>query len=208
MIGHVISIEGIDGCGKTTLAYNLADALEETIDRRPIVTSAISAGTTHIGESIGRILTASSSALDAEAELLLITAARIQNLREVIIPEVEKGGIVISDRFIDSMYAYQRSRGGRPLSTHYLDKHARKWGLDFPASSYIMLDIRPDHPRLDFDEDNRLERRSMDDWKTIRSILMERTLNHPNSMVIDTVAHDERLTTNVALSHVMRCIRK
>jgi len=96
-----ISLEGIDGSGKTTQARLLAKALgEETVlVREP--------GGTEAGERIRRVLKDPSLELDPLAELLLFCAARAELVGEVLGPAREQGRDVVCDRFSDSSVAYQ-----------------------------------------------------------------------------------------------------
>ncbi|MGC9322376.1 MAG: dTMP kinase [Kosmotogaceae bacterium] len=99
-----VSIEGIDGCGKTTQIKLLAEYLSQlgvefTIVREPGGTSA--------GEEIRQMLLHKDFRLCPESELLLFMAARAQIVREVIRPALESGRLVIADRFMDSSVAYQ-----------------------------------------------------------------------------------------------------
>jgi len=99
-----VSIEGIDGCGKTTQIKLLAEYLSQlgvefTIVREP--------GGTRAGEEIRQILLHKDFKLCAESELLLFLAARAQIVREVVRPALESGRLVIADRFMDSSVAYQ-----------------------------------------------------------------------------------------------------
>ena len=99
-----VSIEGIDGCGKTTQIKLLAEYLSQlgvefTIVREP--------GGTRAGEEIRQILLHKDFLLCAESELLLFLAARAQIVREVVRPALESGRLVIADRFMDSSVAYQ-----------------------------------------------------------------------------------------------------
>jgi dTMP kinase len=96
-----ISLEGIDGSGKTTQAKLLADELgrETVLIREP--------GGTAAGERIRELLKDPAVKLDSLAELLLFCAARAQLVDEVIDPAREAGGDVVCDRFSDSSVAYQ-----------------------------------------------------------------------------------------------------
>jgi dTMP kinase len=104
--GLFITFEGIDGCGKSTLLEELSRWLTERSiphirTREP--------GGTPLGESVRRLLLdpASAGAICAEAEVLLYTASRAQLLQEVIVPALNKGWWVLSDRYIDATLAYQ-----------------------------------------------------------------------------------------------------
>jgi dTMP kinase len=96
-----ISLEGIDGSGKTTQASLLAEALggRTVLVREP--------GGTEAGERIRQVLKDPSLELDPLAELLLFCAARAELVRQVIGPARDQGRDVVCDRFSDSSVAYQ-----------------------------------------------------------------------------------------------------
>jgi dTMP kinase len=105
MRGLLITFEGPEGCGKTTMARWLAGVLQEKglrvlLTREP--------GGTPVGEAIRELLHAHEQAdMTARAEALLFCAARAQLVERVIRPFLMAGGIVISDRYADSTLAYQ-----------------------------------------------------------------------------------------------------
>lgn len=100
-----ITLEGPDGCGKSTQAKLLAEHLsgqgyEVLLTREP--------GGTQIGDQVRHILAALDNAsMYARTEFLLFSASRAQHVHEVIRPHLESGGVVVSDRFYDSSLAYQ-----------------------------------------------------------------------------------------------------
>ena len=103
--GFFLSFEGVDGVGKTTQLERLAARLRAS-GCEPII--AQEPGGTRIGAEIRRILLDARNAdLEPVAELLLYFASRSQNIAEVIRPSLERGKIVISDRFTDATLAYQ-----------------------------------------------------------------------------------------------------
>ena len=103
--GLFITLEGIDGTGKSTQLRLLARHLKK---RGLAVRVTREPGGTRVGERIRRILLASATArLDPLAELALMYAARAQHLQEVIRPALERGEIVLSDRYNDASLAYQ-----------------------------------------------------------------------------------------------------
>ena len=117
MKGIFITIEGIDGCGKSTQCEMLKDYLKESGKDFIFVREP---GGTVIGERIREILLdKKNTQMTARTELLLFEAARAQITDEVIRPALEEGKIVICDRFFDSSSAYQGM--------------ARGMGMDFVA---------------------------------------------------------------------------
>jgi len=113
MKGVFVTFEGIEGSGKSTQIGLLADHL--TASERP-VTLTREPGGTPIGDQVRKILLdPASKGLDPVAELLLYAASRAQHLREVILPALEKGRVVLCDRFSDATLAYQGHGRGLDL---------------------------------------------------------------------------------------------
>ena len=103
--GLFITIEGVDGCGKTTQLERLAARLRE---RGYDVVTTVEPGGTRIGEQIRRILLdAGNQEIVPVTELLLYFASRAQNVAEKIRPALDAGKIVVSDRYTDSTLVYQ-----------------------------------------------------------------------------------------------------
>jgi dTMP kinase len=107
-----ISLEGVDGSGKSTQASLLAEALgpETLLIREP--------GGTDAAERIRELLADPAVELDPFAELLLFSAARADLLARVVRPALESGRTVVADRFADSSVAYQG--GARGLGTSHV----------------------------------------------------------------------------------------
>jgi dTMP kinase len=102
--GIFITLEGVEGSGKTTQAALVADALRKEGCR---VTLTHEPGGTRAGEAIRAIFLDPAVSLDVAAELLLVLADRAQHVREKLKPALAAGEIVISDRYSDSTVAYQ-----------------------------------------------------------------------------------------------------
>lgn len=100
-----ITFEGIEGCGKTTQIRLLKDYLEQ---RGYSVVATREPGGTQIGDSMRTILLDSRNThIDNKTELLLYEASRAQHIKDVIRPALDKGHIVLCDRFTDATLAYQ-----------------------------------------------------------------------------------------------------
>lgn len=103
--GVFITFEGMDGCGKTTQMHRLAARLRA--HGRTVLETAEPGGT-RVGDQIRRILLdAANQDLRPAAELLLYFASRAQNVEELIVPALQAGTVVLSDRFTDSSTVYQ-----------------------------------------------------------------------------------------------------
>ncbi len=128
--GYFITVEGPDGAGKTTQLPHIANWLRE---RDITVLETREPGGTPLGEALrGLLLHGTEEPIVADAELLLIFAARAQHLQQRILPALKQGTWVLCDRFTDASYAYQG--GGRGLGT------ARVQALE----AWLQGDFRPD----------------------------------------------------------------
>ena len=128
--GKFITVEGLEGAGKSTNLKIVGDFLaEEGID----FVSTREPGGTLYGEQMRELLLAHfDEKLDANAELLLVFAARAQHLAQKIIPALERGEWVLCDRFTDATYAYQGA--GRGLGVERVAK----------LESFVQAELRPD----------------------------------------------------------------
>lgn len=135
-----ITLEGIDGCGKSTQLDLLARAL---IGRGLRVTTTREPGGTEIGRHIRAVLMSKSRAgLDAKAEFLLMAADRAQDVAEKIKPALEAGHIVIADRFIDSSVAFQGH--GRGVDLSMVDEVNRFATGGLEPDLTILFDLDPE----------------------------------------------------------------
>ncbi len=136
MRGKFVTIEGLDGCGKSTQLERLAavlraDGLDVIVTREP--------GGTPTGEKIRAVLLDSrTGALSPWAELAMMFAARAQHIHEIILPALNTGKWVLCDRFTDSSEAYQG--GGRKLGSEpVLQLHKTLCGDIQPDMTILMV---------------------------------------------------------------------
>ena len=133
--GLFITLEGVEGAGKTTQVQRLADAIGENVlvTREP--------GGTPISEQIRNIFLTDAD-MSPSTELLLIAAARAQHVTERILPALNAGQIVICDRFSDATVAYQGYRKGIALQQIEKVNHIATGGLS-PDITFL-LDLPPE----------------------------------------------------------------
>ncbi|MFP5382035.1 MAG: dTMP kinase [Gammaproteobacteria bacterium] len=135
--GKFISLEGVDGAGKSTHLGFIADRLrgqgrEVVVTREP--------GGTPLGETLRELLL--HREMDADTELLLMFAARQQHLAEVILPALARGAWVVSDRFTDASYAYQC--GGRGIPAERIAVLETWVQRGFAPDLTLLFDVPPD----------------------------------------------------------------
>jgi dTMP kinase len=149
MRGLFVTFEGIDRSGKTTQAGLLVDALgDEALGvREP--------GGTPAGEKVREILKDPSVSLSPEAEALLFAAARSELVAEVILPALEKGKVVVSDRFLDSSLAYQGGARGLGIEEVERVNHFAVRGLK-PDLTFL-LELSPEAAAARTGENDRFE---------------------------------------------------
>lgn len=117
MNGKFISIEGIEGAGKSTQLSFIRDFLE-TRGKQVVVSRE--PGGTELGEQIRELLLAPrEDGMSEDAELLLMFAARAEHIHQVIKPALERGDWVLCDRFVDATFAYQG--GGRGIDRNRIE---------------------------------------------------------------------------------------
>ena len=137
--GLFITFEGLEGCGKTTQAKMLFDFLIK--QKIPSIYTKEPGGT-KIGDKVRKILLdQKNDGMDYKTEMLLFLASRAENVRLIILPALEEGKIVVSDRFHDSTTAYQGHGRGIDLK---IIKHLNNLvvGKAIPDLTFI-LDIDP-----------------------------------------------------------------
>ncbi len=143
MRGRFITLEGIDGAGKSTHQATIVERLRAT---GKTVISTREPGGTELGEKLRALLL--NEPMHLETEALLMFAARREHIAQVIAPALERGDWVVSDRFTDASYAYQG--GGRGLPAERLAILER----------WVQGDLQPDLTFL-FDRDPAIARQRL-----------------------------------------------
>lgn len=186
MTGRFISLEGLDGAGKSThlawLTAHLADrGIDHLVTREP--------GGTPLGEQLRALLLEQSMHLDTEA--LLMFAARREHLAQVIEPALAAGRWVVCDRFTDATYAYQVGGRGLPLATCEALERAvqgRPGGLVEPELTLLFdVPLAVSRARLaNGRELDRFEREADDFFERVRAAYLARAAAAPQRIrVVD-----------------------
>jgi len=132
--GSFVCIEGLDGCGKTTQAKLLAGRLEETY--RAFYTAEPSDG--KIGSFIRQYCLNAQRRLSSIVEALLFAADRFEHVENVVLPGINEGRLVISDRYVYSSLAYQGAAGLDLSWIEKINEHAIRPDLA------VFIDVSPE----------------------------------------------------------------
>ncbi|GAA1920887.1 hypothetical protein GCM10009837_52620 [Streptomyces durmitorensis] len=191
--GFFIALEGGDGAGKSTQAEALAEWIrakghEVVVTREP--------GATPVGKRLRSILLdVSSAGLSHRAEALLYAADRAEHVDTVVRPALERGAVVISDRYIDSSVAYQGA--GRDLSPTEIARISRWATAGLVPHLTVLLDVSPEAARERFTEaPDRLESEPAEFHTRVRSGFLTLAAADPGRyLVIDAAQEPEAVTT-------------
>ena len=195
MKAKFITLEGIEGSGKTSSLKSITDLLDKKnisyiVTREP--------GGSSIGKELRTILLDPDTEISPEVELMLMLSDRKDHVEKIILPNLEKGYWLISDRFMDSSIAYQG--GGRQLDkkliislTDYLNLPQPDLTLLFDLPVEISLSRVKARGELD-----RFEKEELEFHKRIRNTYLELAKNNSNRIkIIDSSKKIESMLNNV-----------
>ncbi|WP_206308177.1 dTMP kinase [Streptomyces sp. A1277] len=193
--GFFLALEGGDGAGKSTQVEVLAEWIrakghEVVVTREP--------GATPVGKRLRSILLdVSSAGLSNRAEALLYAADRAEHVDSVVRPALERGAIVISDRYIDSSVAYQGA--GRDLAPTEIARISRWATSGLVPHLTVLLDVAPETARERFTEaPDRLESEPPEFHARVRSGFLTLAAADPTRyLVVDAGQDPESITTVV-----------
>lgn len=192
--GVMISLEGGEGAGKSTLLASLRQWLSDELGIEPLMTRE--PGGTVLGEGVrSLVLDADHAGLCAESELLLMFAARAQLVREILIPALDDGRLILCDRFIDASYAYQGGGRGQPVDRIASLEQWATAGLQPDLT--LLLDVPPKLGRERIDgrgERDRIEQEGNAFFERVHDAYRARAAAHPHRFrVLDGRADPEQV---------------
>ena len=195
MRGLFITLEGGDGAGKSTQIRNIESFFDQ---KGLVVVHTREPGGTSISEKLRDILLDSENTeMEDVTEMLIYAAARAQHVREFVMPALEKGQIVICDRFVDSSIAYQAFGRGLGDMVGVVNDYATA-GLAPDITFWMDIDPKAGKERVskmgDFD---RLESEELDfhysvygGYKALAEICPERIKRIDASKSVDEISED------------------
>ena len=182
MPGFFITLEGTEGCGKSTLMGHLTDQLQSAGHK---IVQLREPGGTESGEDIRKILKHGPDNLTPEAELLLMNASRAQLVREVIRPALSEGKVILCDRFYDSTTTYQGY--GRGLNLNLVQSVVDLAVGDTIPDVTFLLEIP-----LDISEERQSNRSGTDRFESSDRAFFERVTAGYKTIAKE---HPERIST-------------
>lgn len=199
MSGYFIAFEGGEGAGKSTQESLLAEALRA---RGLYVVQTREPGGTPAGEAIRHVvLSPEFTGLDMRAEALLFAAARGEHADKVIRPALERGGVVICDRYLDSSVAYQGyARGLGPKRIRELSLWATQ---ELVPDLTIVLDIDPVEGLGRFEERDRLEAEPIDYHQQVRAAFLSMAEEQPDRYLVLNARDDREAIAAAILERVI-----
>ena len=164
-VGVFVCFEGGDGSGKSTQSRVLGEWLEA---EGYVVRLTFEPGDTEVGRILRDIvLNPSTGELSDRTESLLYAADKAEHIRQVVQPALDRGEVVITDRYVDSMLAYQGV--GRPLELAEVE-HVARWAThDLRPHLTVLLDVDPGDGLGRFEGRDRIEAESIEFHRRARA---------------------------------------
>ena len=195
MKAKFITLEGIEGSGKTSSLKSITDLLDKKntsyiVTREP--------GGSSIGKELRAILLDPETEISPEVELMLMLCDRKDHVEKIILPNLEKGNWVVSDRFMDSSIAYQG--GGRQLGKKLIISVAEYLNLPQPDLTLLFdLPVEISLSRVKARGDlDRFEKEEIEFHKRIRNTYLDLATNNSNRIkIIDSSQKIESMLNNV-----------
>ncbi len=207
--GPFITLEGVEGSGKSTQIQHLADALSQAGYR---VLQTREPGGTATAEAIRHILltAASQEPIAPHTEALLILAARSQHVTQLIMPALRQGAVVLCDRFSDSTFAYQGFARGLDLQWLRTANEVTTGGLTPDLTVVLDLPVSVGLARRQADrgEQNRLDRETERFHRKVRRGFLALAAEEPGRIMIVNANRPEQAVRDELTEIVLRWIAR
>jgi len=192
--GVFVCFEGGEGAGKSTQSRALASTLEA---RAYPTVLTFEPGDTAVGKEVRRIvLDPATGELSDRTEVLLYAADKAEHVDTVVLPALERGEVVITDRYVDSTLAYQGA--GRTLAAEEVERVARWATHDLRPHLTVVLDLEPAHGFGRFAERDRIEGESPEFHARVRGAFLAMAAADPDHyLVLDARRPAEDLAAEV-----------
>jgi len=178
--GVFVCFEGGEGSGKSTQSRLLSEALTE---RGMRVLLTFEPGDTGVGKELRRIvLSPETGTLADKTEALLYAADKAEHVETAVLPALERGEVVITDRYVDSMLAYQGA--GRVLNVTEVEEVARWATGDLRPHLTVVLDLEPEHGLGRFTERDRIEGESPEFHQRVRDAFVAMAKDAPDHYLV------------------------
>lgn len=193
--GVFVCFEGGEGGGKSTQSRLLRERLEAA---GCTVVSTFEPGDTAVGKELRRIvLSPETGELADKTEVLLYAADKAEHIETLVQPALDRGEVVITDRYVDSTLAYQGA--GRALELDEVEQVARWATGDLRPHLTVVLDLEPEAGLGRFEERDRIEGESLDFHRRVRASFLDLAARDPQHyLVIDARASIDEIAARVA----------
>jgi dTMP kinase len=202
--GVFVAFEGGDGTGKSTQARALAASLSGAGYRTALT---FEPGDTAVGKELRRIvLDPATGELSHRTEVLLYAADKAEHVDTVVMPALQRGEVVITDRYVDSMLAYQGA--GRALEVPEVELVARWATRDLRPDLTVVLDLDPAHGLSRFDERDRIEGEAPDFFVRAREAFLTLAAGDPDHYLVVDAERPRDEIAEIVLTRVEPLLHK
>jgi dTMP kinase len=178
--GCFVALEGGEGAGKSTQARLLREWLES--DGYDVVLTH-EPGDTEVGAKLRQIvLDPATGDISHRTEALLYAADKAEHVDRVVRPALDRGAVVITDRYVDSTLAYQGA--GRDLADGEVEHVARWATADLRPHLTVVLDLEPQHGLTRFDERDRIEAETVEFHERVREMFLQLAAAAPEHYLV------------------------
>ena len=203
--------EGGEGSGKSTQSRLLREWLEA---EGYAVVLTFEPGDTEVGRQLRRIvLSPETGELSDRTEALLYAADKAEHVDTVVQPALDRGEVVVTDRYVDSTLAYQGA--GRSLDVAEVEQVARWATHDLRPHLTVVLDLAPEHGLGRFEERDRIEGESVEFHERVRAAFLEMAAADPEHYLVldarlpvEEIAAEIRAELTPLLEHAVRGVRQ